>query len=93
MTPLYLRTLGEKNELDNEMYLFFLFKAAPVAFGSSQAGVELELQLQTYTTATAMPDLSPICELCCSLWQSGILRPLSGVRDQTCILMGAMSGS
>ena len=27
-------------------------------------GVELELQLLAYTTATAMPDLSHICDLC-----------------------------
>ena len=30
-------------------------------------GVELELQLLAYPTATATPDLSHICDLCCSL--------------------------
>ena len=29
-------------------------------------GVELELQLQAYTAARAMWDLSHICNLCCS---------------------------
>ena len=29
-------------------------------------GVELELQLQAHTTAIATPDLSRICNLCCS---------------------------
>ena len=44
-------------------------------------GVELELQLLAYTTATAMQDAS------CILWQHWILNPLSGARDQTHILM------
>ena len=33
-----------------------LFRAAPAAHGSSRAGVESELQLPTYPTATAMLD-------------------------------------
>ena len=44
-------------------------------------GVHSELQLPTYTTATAMRDLSPICELCHSLQQHQILNPLSEARD------------
>ena len=40
-------------------------------------GVELELQLQAYVTAIAIPDRSRICNVCCSLWQCGILNPLS----------------
>ena len=35
----------------------------------------------------AMPDLSLSCNLYHILWQHGILNPLSGARDQTCILM------
>ena len=34
-----------------------------------------------------MPDPSPICDLCHSLWQRWILNPLSEARDGTCILM------
>ena len=41
----------------------------------------------TYTTATAMRDLSRVCDLHCSSWQYRILRPLSESRDLTCILM------
>ena len=41
-------------------------------------GVELELQLQAYTTATATPDLSCIFDLLHSSWQRRILNPLSG---------------
>ena len=46
-------------------------------------GVESELQLLAYTTATAMPDLSSICDLHCSLWQCQILNPLGKAKDQT----------
>ena len=49
--------------------------------------VKSELQLQAYTTAMAAPDLSHICDLCCSLWQCQILKPLSEIRDRTHILM------
>ena len=50
-------------------------------------GVELELQLPAYTTATAMLDLSCVCDWHHSSWQGQILNPLSEARDQTCILM------
>ena len=44
-------------------------------------GVELELQLLAYTTATATPDPSSICDLRHSLWQRQILNPLSEAWD------------
>ena len=50
-------------------------------------GVELELQLPVYTTATAMPDLSRVCNLHHSSWQCRIHDPLSKARDQTQVLM------
>ena len=50
-------------------------------------GVELELQLLAYTTATAAADLSHICDLHHSSQQRQILNPLSEVRDQTSNLM------
>ena len=46
----------------------------------------------TTATATATPDLSHNCGLCCSLWQSWILNPLSEARDQICILTETTSG-
>ena len=49
--------------------------------------VKSELQLPTYTTATAMLDQSWVCKLHHSSWQSQILNPLSEARDQTHILM------
>jgi len=48
-------------------------------------GVESELQLLAYTTAT--PDLSHVCNLHHSSWQHWILNPLSEARDGTCNLM------
>ena len=63
-------------------------------------GVESELQLLAYTTATAMQKqlmawatatatwpLSCFCDLCCSSWQCGILNPLSEAGNGTHILM------
>ena len=55
-------------------------------------GVESELQLPAYTTATATRDPSCTCDLHCSSWQSRILNPLCGPRERTCILMN-WSGS
>ena len=45
-----------------------------------RVGVKLELQLLVYTTAAAIPDLSSICDLYCSLQ---IRDPLSEARDGT----------
>ena len=53
-----------------------------------QLRVTLELQLPAHTTATAMPDLSRICDLHPSSRQHWILNPLSKARDQTCNLRG-----
>ena len=50
-------------------------------------GVESELQLTAYTTATATQDLSHVWDLHRSLWQRRILNPLSKARDPTHILM------
>ena len=66
---------------------FFFFRAAPMAFGGSQDGAKLELQLPAYATATASWDPSPICDLHHSSLQCQILNPLSEARDGTHILM------
>ena len=50
-------------------------------------GVNSELQLPTYTTVTAVPDLSCMCKPHHSSWQRRILNPLSKARGRTCILM------
>ena len=50
-------------------------------------GVQSELQLLDYATATATPDLSLVCDLHHSSSQRQILNPLSKVRDGICNLM------
>ena len=50
-------------------------------------GVESELQLPTYTTATETQVPSHVWDLQNSSWQCWILNPLSKTRDQTCILV------
>ena len=50
-------------------------------------GIKLELQQLAYTIATAMTDLSRVCDLHHSLHQCWILNPLREARDQTSILM------
>ena len=68
------------------LYIYiYIFRTACEACGSFQAGVESELQLLAYATATAPPDLSHICDQ--NSQQCQILNPLSWARDWTLILM------
>ena len=53
-------------------------------------GVQLELQLLAYTTATAMPYPSHICDVDHSSQQCWILNPLSKARDLTCVFMNTI---
>ena len=50
-------------------------------------GVESELLLLAYTTATATPDPRRVCSLFCSSQQCRILNPLIKAKDQTRVLM------
>ena len=71
---------------------FFLFLGAQLQhLQVPRLGVDLELQLRAYTTAT--PDPNCICDLCGSLLQSRSLNLLSEARAQTHILMDSMLGS
>ena len=54
-------------------------------------GVESELQLLAYTTATAMRDLSLVCDLHHGSRQRQILNPPSGAGDRTWILVRLVS--
>ena len=70
--------------------LFFVFAflgSHPWHMEVPKPGVESELQVPAYTTATAMWDLSCVFDSYHSSWQLGILSPLSKARDQTHILM------
>ena len=64
-----------------------LFRAALVAYGSSQARGWIRAAAAAYATVKAIQDASHICDLHHSSEQCQILNPLSKVRDWTHILM------
>ena len=68
------------------IYLFFLGPHQQY-IKVHRLGVESELQLRAYATATTMPDLSHVCDLHCSSWQRQILDPLSEARDWTHLML------
>ena len=70
-------------------FFFFFFFLAPHLQHTEfpRLGLKSELQLLTYTTATAMPDPSPIFDLHHSPQQRRILNPLREAKDQIHILM------
>ena len=70
------------------IYFFFCFlRPHPWHMEVPRPGVQLELYLPAYTTATATSDLSHICDIHHSSWQSWIHNPLSEARDGTPNLM------
>ena len=68
--------------------LFCFFRAAPEAYGGSQARGRIGAVALAYTTATATRDLSLICNLHHSSQQCQI-QNLSEARDRTLVLMDA----
>ena len=71
-----------------KFYLFFVFLGPyPRHMEIPRLGVELELQLPAYATATAMWDPSCVCYIHRSSRQHQILNPLREATDRTCILM------
>ena len=69
------------------LFVCLLFEPRPRHVEILKLGVESELQLPAYTTATAMPDTSCVCDLHHSSWQLQILNLLSKARDQIRNLM------
>ena len=68
-------------------FFFFLLWPHLQHMEVPRLGVESELQLPAYATATATPDLSRIFDLHYSSWQRRILNLLSEARDLNCNLM------
>ena len=64
-----------------DFFFFGLFKAATVAYGGSQARGLIGAVAPSYTTVTAMPDPSLVCNLHYSSLQRRILNPRSQARD------------
>ena len=61
--------------------------ATPEAYKSSQTRGQIGAATPAYTTATAMPDLSHVCDLYHSSGQLQIFNPLREAKDRTYILM------
>ena len=68
-------------------FSFLHFRVVPTAYGGSQARGLIEATAAAYTTATAIPHPSRVCNLHHSSRQRQILNPLSEARDRTCNLM------
>ena len=66
---------------------FFLSRATPAAYGSSQVRGWFGAAIKAYTTARAIWDLSHVCDLHHSSRQHWIPNPLSETRDWTHIFM------
>ena len=83
-------TLSIKYTFKNYLCIYLCFLGLhPWHMEVPRLGVELELQLLAYVTATATAtwDLSLVCNLHHSSQQHWILNPLSEARNQICILV------
>ena len=82
------RLISYRMSLSFFFFLFFCF-LGPYPWHTEvlSLGVYSELQLPAYTTATATPDLSCVCDLHHSSRQCWILNPLSEARVRTCNLI------
>ena len=69
------------------LFIFVFSRAAPPAYGGSQARIQLELQPPGYAKATATQDPSRVCVLHHSSQQHQILNSLSEARDRILNLM------
>ena len=63
------------------VFVFCLFRATVRHMEVLKLGGKLELELRTYTIATAMPDPSCVCNPHHTTRQCRILNPLSKARD------------
>ena len=66
-----------------KLFFFSFFRAAPWHIDIPRLGVELELQLPTMATPTAMWVQSLLCDLHHSSWQPQIPDPLSKGRMES----------
>ena len=90
LTTLYETVLSSKGHFLSSFTAFFFFGFLGLLLWHTEVprlGVELELEPPAYTTATATPDLSLVCNLHHSSWQQWILTTLSKARDRTHYLM------
>ena len=82
--PGYLAFRNTHTHTHTHTHLSFVFLGPhPQHMEIPTLGVSSELQLPAYTTATAMPEASRVCDLQHSSKQRQILNPLSKARDPT----------
>ena len=74
--------------VNNFFLFFFCLLGLHLHMEAPRWGVEEELPLPAYTTATATPDPSRICDPYHSPWQHWTDNPLNKARDRTRVLMG-----
>ena len=74
-----------------ELFFFFFsfFRAATVAYGSSQARDTIRATAASLHQTTETQDLSHVCDLHHSLHQCRVLNPLNEARDRTRVLTDA----
>ena len=92
-----LQNMRENNVSGNTMaFLFFffffsfcLFKAAPMAYGGTQARGRIGAVAAGLCHSHSNRDLSCVCDLHHSSWQHQILNWLSKARDRACVLVDA----
>ena len=78
-----LKKVGSLNFI---LFIFCLFRAAPMAYGSSQVAGLIRAAAAN-ATATATPDPNHVCDLPHSSYQHQILNPMREARDWTHNLM------
>ena len=89
----FLRSQIKEQSLLTSMTFFFFFfffvflGPCPWHMQVPRLGVESELYLMAYTTATSTPNPSRVCDLHYGSWQCQILNPPREARDRTCIFM------
>jgi len=80
-------TVSTANKMKFELIFFFFSQPHLWHLDVPRLEVQSEMQLPVYTTATATPDPSCICEQCCSSQQFRILNPRSRATGRTHILI------
>ena len=78
-----MRFLDSKRNSFFFFFFFLLLGPHPWHMEVPRLGVKSDLEPPAYTAATAMQDLSRICDLHHSSWQRQTLNPLSEARDPT----------
>ena len=64
------------------LFIYFVSLGPPLwHMEVPRLGIEAEPELLAYPIATAVLDLTHVCDLCHWSWQRWILNPLSGARD------------